>query len=221
MKRLENPLKRLRKDPEALGGCDTVITEQLQRGIVEIVEKPCNCERKKGKVNFIPHNAPIKRDKATAKLRVVYDASVRSNGVALNDCLFTDPSLEEHIFDVRLRFRANSVALTGDVEKEFLMVGMAEEDRDVLRFLWVDDIEESSPEIVVLMFTCVVFRVSSSPFLPNAIIKHNIARYKEAGPEFVERFSSIYVNDLTSGAPDVNAAYELCVQAQAWTQAST
>ena len=47
----------------------------------------------------------------------------------------------------------NRVALTGDVEKAFLMVGMKEEDRDVLRFLWVDDIGKTSPEIVVLRFT--------------------------------------------------------------------
>ena len=33
------------------------------------------------------------------------------------------------------------------------MVGMAEEDRDVLRFLWVDDIDKFAPEIVVLRFT--------------------------------------------------------------------
>ena len=68
------------------------------------------------------------------------------------------------------------MALTGDIEKAFLMVGMAEEDRDVLRFLWVDDINKPSPEIVVLRFTRVVFGVSSSPFLLNATIKHHIER---------------------------------------------
>jgi len=147
---------------------DNVITEQLQRGIVEIVEKPG--EGDFGKVHYIPCHAVIRRDKSTTKLRVVYDASARSNGVALNDCLYIGPPLAENIFDVLLRFRANRVALAGDIEKSFLMVGMTEEDRDVLRFLWVDDIVKSSPEIVVLRFTRVVFRVSSSPFLLNATI---------------------------------------------------
>ena len=41
----------------------------------------------------------------------------------------------------------------------FLMVGMVEEDRDVLRFPWVDAIDKPSPEIVVLRFTHVVFGV--------------------------------------------------------------
>ena len=70
------------------------------------------------------------------------------------------------------------------------MVGMAEEDRDVLRFLWVDAIVKLSPEIGVLRFTRVVFGVVSSPFLLNATIKHHIERYKEADPEFVEKFHS-------------------------------
>ena len=124
----------------------------------------------------------------------------------MNDCLYTGPILAEHIFDELLRFWAHRVDLTGDAEKAFLMVGMAEEDRAVLRFLWVDDIEISSPEIVALRFTRVVFGVSPSPFLPNATIKNHIEKYKEADPEFVERsLRLIYVGDLSSGAPDVNA----------------
>lgn len=68
----------------------------------------------------------------------------------MNDCLHTGPIPAEHIFDELLRFWAHRVDLTGDAEKAFLMVGMAEEDRAVLRFLWVNDIETSSPELWLL-----------------------------------------------------------------------
>ena len=212
-KRLENLLKRLRQEPEVLKEYDSVINEQLQRGIVEVVEKPS--EGGVGRVHYIPHHAVIRTDKSTTKLRIVYDASAKSDGVALNDCVYTGPPLAENIFDVLLRFRVYQVALTGDVEKAFLMVGMIEEDRDVLRFLWVDDIDKFSPEIVVLRFTRVVFGVSSSPFLLNATIKHHIEQYKEADPEFVEKFlRSIYVDDLSSGASEVDAAYELYLKSK-------
>ena len=212
-KRLENLLKRLRQEPEVLKEYDSVINEQLQRGIVEVVEKPS--EGGVGRVHYIPHHAVIRTDKSTTKLRIVYDASAKSDGVALNDCVYTGPPFAENIFDVLLRFRVNQVALTGDVEKAFLMVRMIEEDRDVLRFLWVDDIDKFSPEIVVLRFTRVVFGVSSSPFLLNATIKHHIEQYKEADPEFVETFlRSIYVDDLSSGASEVDAAYELYLKSK-------
>ena len=67
-------------------------------------------------------------------------------------------------------FRLYRVALIGDVEKAFLMVSVADCDRDVLRFLWISDVKQSIPETIVLRFTQVVFRVSASPFLLNATI---------------------------------------------------
>ena len=94
-KRLENVLERLRHDPEVLREYDCVIKEQLHRGIVEVVEKPS--EEEVGKVHYIPHHAVIRRDKLTTKLRVVFDASAKSDGVALNDCLYAGPPLAGNI----------------------------------------------------------------------------------------------------------------------------
>ena len=147
-----------------------MIKEQLKNGTAEVVGKPSDGEF--GKTHYLPHHAVIRRDKATTKLRVVYDASARSNGAALNNCLYTRPPLAENIFDILLRIRASKIALTGDTEKVFLMVSIAEEDRDVLRFLWVDDIEKRNPEIMVLGFSRVVFGVCPSPFLLNATLKN-------------------------------------------------
>ena len=89
-KRLENLLERLRHEPEVLREYDSVIKEQLHRGIV-------------GRVHHIPHHVVIRRDKLTTKLRVFYDASAKSDGVALYDCLYAGPPLAENIFDVLLR----------------------------------------------------------------------------------------------------------------------
>ena len=41
--------------------------------------------------------------------------------------------------DILMRFRVHKNALAGDIEKVFLMISVADEDRNVLRFLWVDD----------------------------------------------------------------------------------
>ena len=72
-------------------------------------------------------------------------------------------------------------------EKAFLMVGIDEEDWNILRFLWVDNINSSTPKIVSLHFTQVVFGVMASPFLLNATtISHNFNKYKESDPVFVK-----------------------------------
>ena len=95
------------------------------------------------------------------------------------------------------------------------MIAIAKEDRDVLRFLWVDDITKDNPKIMIYRFTRVVFGVTASPFLLNGTSKHHIEKYQEEDPEFVQKFlSGIYVDDLSSGAKDDNAAYELYIKSK-------
>ena len=90
-----------------------------------------------GTVHYIPHKEVVKEDRATTKLRVVYDASAKAlNEPSLSDCLLPGPSLTPLIFDILLRFRLHKVALIGDVEKAFLNVEVAAEERNLLRFLW-------------------------------------------------------------------------------------
>ncbi|XP_022810145.1 uncharacterized protein LOC111347153 [Stylophora pistillata] len=90
--------------------------------------------------------------------------------------------------DIILRFQTNRKAFIEDTEKAFLNVSVAENNRNVLRFLWVDDIKKKRPEVVVVRFSRVIFGVSSSPFLLNATIKHHMERYEEDDPEFVKTF---------------------------------
>ncbi len=132
----------------------------------------------------------VRQDKATSKLRIVYDASARAKGPSLNDCLYTGPSFSQSIFDILLRFQLHRVALAGDIEKAFLMVSVSEEDRNSLRFLWTTDVNQDEPPVTTMRFARVVFGVNSSPFLLNATIDHHIRTYKDVGPSFVDEFLS-------------------------------
>ena len=206
--RLRGLLRRLKQDPQVLKEYDTVIREQINNGIVEVVEEPWNSEI--GRTHYIPHHPIIRRDKSTTKLRIVYDASARSGGPSLNDCLYTGPNFGQSILEILLRFRIHSIALIGDIEKAFLMVSVAAQDRDVLRFLWIQDITKDLPRVVVLRFTRVMFGVSASPFLLNATLKHHIEKYRKEDPSFVDTFTrSLYVDDITYGANDDVEAYKL------------
>ena len=130
----------------------------------------------------------------------MYDASARTSGPSLNDCLYTGVSFGQSIFDILLRFRAYRVALTGDIEKAFLMVSVQEKDRDSLRFLWTRDVSKEVPEVVAFRFARVVFGVNSSPFLLNATIDHHMRKYQESDPLFVDKcLSSVYVDDVSLG----------------------
>lgn len=95
------------------------------------------------------------------------------------------------------------------------MVSVADSDRDVLRFLWIKDVNGPLSDVVVMRFTRVVFGVSASPFLLNATISHHMERYRSTDPGFVDKFHhSIYVDDLTTGSDDVEGVYEFYMKAK-------
>ena len=74
----------------------------------------------------------LRSDKATTKLRVVYDASLKTSGPSLNECLYKGPKFHQLILDLLILFRSYKVTLIADVEKAFLMIAVDEKDRDVL-----------------------------------------------------------------------------------------
>ena len=206
--RLESLVRRLKSKPEVLKHYDSIIQDQLEKNIIE----PVNLEEQPelGKVHYLPHREVIRLDKDITKLRVVYDISAKRGGPSLNDCLCSGPPLTPMIFDVMVRFRAYQIALTADIEKAFLNVAIAPEHRDVLRFLWIDDILTDNPQMVIRRFTRVVFGVNSSPFLLNGTIRHHLNSYLDSDPVFVEDvLHSLYVDDLASSKPDGTSAYEL------------
>ena len=90
------------------------------------------------------------------------------------------------------------------------MVSVREEDHDALRFLWVDNIEKSVPDIQEMRFTRVVFGVSSSPFLLNATISHHLNKYIDRYPHLVDTLMhSIYVDDVIFEANTEDEAHQL------------
>ena len=204
-RRLHGLLKRLQQNPEVLREYNSIICEQLEKGIVEVVR---DSEVTPDVTHYLPHHAVTRHDKETTKVRVVYDASARSSGPSLNDCLHTGPKFNQRILEILLRFRSYPIAFVADIEKAFLMISVNPKDRDVLRFLWVKDPFSSNPEIVVLRFTRVMFGVSASPFLLNATIKHHIEGYTATHPEVVQLLKqSIYVDDVVCGADGEHEAY--------------
>ena len=127
----------------------------------------------------------------------MYDASAKDPGTSLNDCLHTGPSLDTLIFDILIRFRVYKVAMIADIEKAFLNIAIAPEHRDYLRFFWVDDIRSESPNIVTLRFARLVFGLTCSPAILNAVLHQHLTQYSTIDPSFVTKvLKSLYVDDL-------------------------
>lgn len=210
-KSLEGLLNRLNYNPDVKKEYHAVIQDQLRQGIIEeVTEDPrANID---GKVHYLPRHAIIRKDKQTTKLRIVYDASARSEGGSLNGSLFSGLKFNQNILDIIVRFRTYRITLAADVKKAFLMISVCSKDRDALRFLWVDNVEKASPVVQKLRFTRVVFGVSASPFLLNATINHHLQKYRDEHPDLVNTLrKSLYVDDVTYGANGEDEAYKLYV----------
>ncbi|GFW09899.1 integrase catalytic domain-containing protein [Trichonephila clavipes] len=123
-------------------------------------------------VHYLPHR-PVIKENSTSKIRPVFDASARTKGSpSLNDCLEKGPNFIEVIPTILNRFRKYKIGVISDIEKAFLQIGVREQDRDFLRFMWYD--RENRDHIKTYRHHRVVFAVTSSPFLLGATLNHHL-----------------------------------------------
>jgi len=102
--------------------------------------------------------------------------------------------------------RCTPVAISSDVEKAFLQVGLNQPDRECTRFLWVKDPTKpaSGENVVTFRFCRVPFGVIASPFLLSATIQHHLTETESAAAEEITR--NIYVDNVLGSAEDTQAA---------------
>jgi len=137
-------------------------------------------------------------DSVITPVRIVFDRSVKINArsPSLNDCLYTGPSLVNDLAQVLLRFRLNSYAFVSDIEKAFLMVQLHSKDRDVTRFLWPIEPNNSESGYRIYRFTAVLFGATCSQFLLNATIIKHLASIKEDKKAIDTIKKGLYVDNL-------------------------
>ncbi|XP_068247720.1 uncharacterized protein [Palaemon carinicauda] len=158
-------------------------------------------------VYYMPHRPVVKLSSSSTKIRPVFDASASCyNGVSLNDCLSSGPSLNPDLVEVLIRFRRWPIAVTADIRKAFLQINVQEKDRDVHRFLWPRD----DGTIRHMRFTRVPFGNTASQFLLNATIKHHLDKYPPTSV-VQDLKANMYTDNWLSGADSaVEAADKFC-----------
>lgn len=127
---------------------------------------------------------------------------------SLNDCLETGPPLQNKLWSVLVRNQLQPLTLAGDLKQAFLQVRVWEEDRDVMRFHWLKDLDTKHVE--TLRFTRALFGLSTSPFLFGGVIDQHLKNLQNIYPREVEEIRrSLYVDDLTGGNKTVAGAQHL------------
>uniref|UniRef100_A0A914WAJ3 Peptidase aspartic putative domain-containing protein n=1 Tax=Plectus sambesii TaxID=2011161 RepID=A0A914WAJ3_9BILA len=217
--RLQSTLKRLREQPEEmLDRYDAIMEEQLIKGVIEPVE---NLEEHGGIVYYLPHHPVLTPNKATTKMRIVYDASAKAMRGAklLNDWLYRGPLLTSDLCGILLRFHTYHIAIMADVEKAFLQLGLEKKDRDAVHFLWLTNVAKpwSADNLQVYRFCRVPFGVVSSPFLLATTIHYHLRNHDLPQLETKvaqEITNNIYADNVLMAAATTEEARKKCSEAK-------
>ncbi|XP_064458877.1 uncharacterized protein LOC135369146 [Ornithodoros turicata] len=212
--RLKKLVARLKRTEGLLLRYDGVIREYFNLGHAEVVDTDA---KSKGPVYYMPHSAVIREDRATTKVRVVFDASSHAPQCpSLNECLDKGVNLNPDILQLLIRFRSFKTALTADIEKAFLQVQVREKDRDVFRYIWFEQQPDcgtyvgDSEGLQTLRMTRVPFGATSSPFLLSATIQHHLNGIDGNLKATAEKLrKSFYVDDLVTGVDSEEEARKL------------
>lgn len=153
---------------------------------------------------YIPHHAVWKLSSTTTKCRVVFDASCKSSsGQSLNDILLTGPQLQDEILPILLRFRMRTVAMIADKEKMYRQIVVQKEDRRFQRILWRPNEEDP---IGVYELKTVTYGTACAPYLAIRTLRKVFEDHVKEFPKAQQWYDDFYVDDLLSGAENVEEA---------------
>lgn len=205
MGRLQSLYRQLRKSPEMLKAYDSIIRDQVEQDVAEVV----NTRKKppKGKVHYLPHRGVIRLGKSTP-IRMVVDASSKAGKLArsLNDNIMKGGNWVNDLPGVLLRFRRYAEAATSDIQRAFHQILIAPDDRDVARFLWLRDINKppTIDNIIVYRFKRMAFGIIASPFLLTATIKYHLREHPNQFAAKIEE--DLYADNLVSSLKNLTEA---------------
>lgn len=197
--------RRLERDPATKEAYHKFMDEYLTLGHMELVSEPVDYRKPHC---YLPHHPVFKQSSTTTKVRVVYDASCKtSSGYSVNETMLVGPVVQPDLLSTLLKFRFQAIALVADVEKMYRQVLVHPDDRPLQRIVW--RFNPTDP-ISTYELRTVTYGTASAPFLATRtlaqIAQDNSELYPSAADAVAKDF---YVDDLISGAPDVESAIKL------------
>ena len=205
LRRLCNTEKGLLKNPEIAAAYSENITQYLETGYIHKIDPT---EEKPARRWYLPHFPILRLDRATTKTLIVFDASVKSGGISLNDIIYQGPKLQRDLNDVLLRFRRHPFALIFDIAEVYLRIEVATKDRSFQRFLWRSLNQQRKPE--EYEFNRVVFGINSSLFQAQFVSQTHAENHKDELPLAAETVSkSTYMDDNMDSVLDNSQGIEL------------
>ena len=153
-----------------------VVKAKTELEVNDYIERITDDIKPGNKVHYLAWRGIMKEESQTTKLRIVMDASAKisASAVSLNQCLYQGPNMILNLAQCLIRFMLKRYRCTADIEKAFLRIVIAVEDRDVLRFFWPEDPSDPNSKLIQYRWKAVLFGSISSPFILASVLKRLI-----------------------------------------------
>ena len=196
--------KTLEKTPELKESYRKVLQEYIDLDHMEPVFSQENNSGKQFSY-FLPHHAVIRPESKSTKVRVVFNASKKTNsGFSLNDVLYQGPALQSDVMQVVLSWRYYKYVFTGDIEKMFRQIVMHEADRSYQQILFRN---EADSFVKTFQMKTVTFGVNCAPFLAIRTLQQLSEDCKHTFPlASMILKNETYVDDILSGGHSLEEA---------------
>ncbi|CAA9994968.1 unnamed protein product, partial [Nesidiocoris tenuis] len=186
--------RRLQKFPEIRKLYVDLVKEYESEGVISRIGLLENVD---DRGFFLPHHGVYRAGHPSTPLRIVWNASAPSSSkYTLNQLLHTGPKLQKDIFEILIHFRLFPYAITGDVRRMFLQILVHPNDRCFQRFIFRND---PSEQLSVYEIDSVVFGMTSSPYLAQAVVQSLAQQEKDRFPLASRTaLQDMYIDDVTS-----------------------
>lgn len=147
---------------------------------------------------YIPHHCILKVDSPTTKLRVVFDASCKSeNGMSLNSSLLIGPKLQKDIAVILTQFRCHKFVFTADIRQMYRQILVLPEERKFQKILW--RFSPSDP-IQEYQLNTVTYGVASSPYLALKVLSKLAHSKQDFSSATNVLCNDVYMDDIITGS---------------------
>ena len=128
-------------------------------------------------LNFLTHHAVIRSDAVTTKLRVVFNASVKTtSGYSFNDLQPVGPKLQADIWEILLNWRFFSHVFTADIQNMYRTIRLNKTDRNLHAIIWRNSVDEP---LKAYRLTTVTYGTKIAPYLAKRTLQYIAMQERE------------------------------------------
>ena len=141
------------------------------------------CHKCKGNHNvtnwhYLPPFPVVRENQSTTKIRIGFHVSAkRYDEKFLHYIMNKHLCLLPYFFDIFFTFCIGKPGLIGEIRQEFFQICIRKNDKNYLRLLWFDNVNDQTPKIKIICFNCLVFVLLSSPFILYGIVNLHLEKY--------------------------------------------